>query len=69
MKKYFLTIAITRTRGYEIEAATEEEARTKAQELLEHAVENPAELENAGEEWDYALVDEADGSDVIPWRN
>lgn len=62
--KYYITIERSLSRGYEIEANSEEEMQRKAEELLASLMEIPSEMEDGGESWDYAVSGE-DGQDVI----
>lgn len=64
--KYNVTIERVLTRGYEIEADTEEELLHKVEELQSSLMDDPAEMEDSGESWDYAVTDD-EGRDIITW--
>lgn len=64
--KYNVTIERALTRGYEIEVDTEEEMLRKVEELQAALMDDPAEMEDSGESWDYAVTDD-EGRDIITW--
>ena len=66
--KVYLTIERTLSRGYEIDVNSEDEVEEKALEILSSLQEDPQQMEDAGESWDFAADDES-GRTLIPWKD
>ena len=69
MKKAHITVAVTYTRGFEVEYETLDDLREQAVALAKQMQDAPEEMEGAGENWDYAATDEDGYNDLIPWAN
>ena len=66
--KVYLTIERTVSRGYEIEVNSEEEVEEKALDLMAQLMQDPRQMEDGGESWDFAADDE-EGRTLIPWKD
>lgn len=66
--KVYLTIERILSRGYEIDVNSEDEVQEKALEILSSLQEDPQQMEDAGESWDFAADDE-EGRTLIPWKD
>lgn len=63
--KYCITVSVTYTRGYTIEATDDEDAYQKAEELREKTQDDPGEVEGGGMFVDFAI--DQDGRTVCDW--
>ena len=60
--KVYVTVERVLSRGYTVEVKDPSEVEEAAEALMDH----PEEMEDSGENWDYAVSDE-EGRDLIPW--
>lgn len=64
--KVNVTVERVLSRGYTVEVKDPSEVEEAAEDLMDHLMEHPEEMEDSGENWDYAVSDE-EGRDLIPW--
>lgn len=64
--QYYLTMERTLRIGVTFDARNDAEARMKANEIFDNAIENPEKFEGGDVEHDFALTGD-DFGDIIPW--